>query len=158
MKLYFMRHGKAVDASLMDNDFDRPLTDKGAKRVRRIAHVLMSMGVRPEVIYASPRVRAQQTALIVAEALGRKVTTRDEVNFEFQAEHVERMIHGFGNDAELMFVGHNPSMSDVVRRVTGANVNMEVGAVACASVTPYNIYDGELAWYITWHCVKAIED
>lgn len=158
MKLYFMRHGKAVDAATMESDFARPLTEKGAKRVRRMAQALANMKVSPTAIFASPRVRAQQTAHIMADALGKTVTTREEVNFDFDATHIEEMIFSFGNDAEVLFVGHNPSMSEVVRRITGATVNMDVGSVVCALVTPYNITDGELAWYMNWHCVKALED
>jgi phosphohistidine phosphatase len=158
MKLYFVRHGKAVDASLMPNDFDRPLTDKGAKKVRKIANVLHGMGIAPSAIFASPRVRAQQTALIIAETLHKTVTTREEVNFDFSVHDVEKLVTGYPNDAEIMFVGHNPSMSQVVRDVVGANMNMDVGAVVCALVTPYSVRDGELAWAMNWHVVKAIEE
>jgi phosphohistidine phosphatase len=158
MKLYFMRHGKAVDATLMENDAERPLTDKGAKRVRRIANFLASMQVNPSVIYASPRVRAQQTATIVAEALSKTVTTRNEVNFEFNPEDVKTLIANYSHDSEIMFVGHNPSMSEVASAITGARITLEVGAIICANVTPYNIHDGELAWAINWSLVKAIEE
>jgi phosphohistidine phosphatase len=158
MKLYFMRHGKAVDAALYEHDFERPLTDKGAKRVRRMSQWLARMGVNPTAIYASPRVRAQQTAVILAEALGKTVITREEVNFDFSFAHLISMVQGFSLDAELVFVGHNPSMSEVVQQVTGANINMEVGAVACAQVMPHAVSQGELAWYLTWGCIKASED
>lgn len=158
MKLYFMRHGKAADASLYADDFDRPLTDKGAKRVRRMSQWLARMGVNPTAIYASPRVRAQQTAIILAEALGKSVITREEVNFDFSLAHVQAMVQGFSLDAELVFVGHNPSMSEVVKQVTGACVNMEVGSVVCAQVMPHAVQNGELAWYLTWACIKVSED
>ncbi len=158
MKLYFMRHGKAVDAPLADNDFDRALTDKGAKRVRRMSQWMGRMGILPAAIFASPRVRAQQTAKILAEVMGKSILTREEINFDFHADYIETLVTGYGHDAEIVFVGHNPSMSDVVRRITGANINMEVGSVACTLVTPYNLLDGELAWYMTWHCIKAGEE
>ncbi|XWX03853.1 phosphohistidine phosphatase SixA [Aggregatilineales bacterium SYSU G02658] len=158
MKLYFMRHGKAADATLYEDDFERPLTDKGAKRVRRMSQWLARMGVNPAAIYASPRVRAQQTAVILAEALGKSVITREEVNFDFSLAHVQAMVEGFNLDAELVFVGHNPSMSEVVQQITGANLNMEVGSIACAQVMPHAIHQGELAWYLTWSCIKASDD
>jgi phosphohistidine phosphatase len=158
MKLYFMRHGKAADAALYEEDFERPLTEKGAKRVRRISQWLARMGVNPTVIYASPRVRAQQTAVILAEALGKSVTTREEVNFDFSLQHLRTMTQGFSLDAELVFVGHNPSISEVVQQVTGAHLNMEVGSVACAQVMPHALEHGELMWYLTWSCIKASEE
>ncbi len=158
MKLYFMRHGKAADAALYEDDFERPLTDKGAKRVRRMSQWLARMGVNPAAIYASPRVRAQQTAVILAEALGKSVITREEVNFDFSLAHVQAMVQGFSLDAELIFVGHNPSMSEVVQQITGANLNMEVGSIVCAQVMPHAIHQGELAWYLTWSCIKASND
>lgn len=158
MKLYLMRHGKAMDAALGYDDFQRILTEKGVRRVGQMSRWLARMGVAPRVIYASPRVRAQQTALILGEALGKKVITREEVNFEFQMQHVETLIQGYEEDAEIFFVGHNPSLSEVARDLTGANISMDVGSVLCAHVSPGSPLRGELGWYMNWACIKAGQD
>ena len=43
-------------------DVDRPLTEKGKRRVRQVAAGLRRLKVHPTVIYASPARRALETA------------------------------------------------------------------------------------------------
>lgn len=68
MTLWLLRHGEAEPRS--EGDEFRPLTDRGRTEVRRSAERLL--GQRIDVIYASPYVRAQQTAELVRGVLGHK--------------------------------------------------------------------------------------
>ncbi|MBC7869706.1 MAG: phosphohistidine phosphatase SixA, partial [Chitinophagaceae bacterium] len=110
MKLYFMRHGIAEEGVGV-SDHDRRLTSRGIQRVETAGRVLKMTGINPAHIYSSPRIRAKQTAEIVAHALGMTVELRDEVNFDFDSHAVEELITGLSDEAEVMFVGHEPSMS-----------------------------------------------
>lgn len=145
MRLYFVRHGKAEQAA--ESDHARELTTKGAARVRVLAGALAHMGVTPDYVYASPRVRAQQTAQIMADMLGATVETRDAVNFSFSLEAVETLTSDLSPDSDVMFVGHNPSMSQVVQDICGAQVSMKTGAVACVETGSSSRY-GMLQWYV----------
>lgn len=155
MKLYFVRHGKAE--AFADSDFDRQLTEKGAKNVGRVANMLKSLGVNLHTLYASPRVRAQQTANILAQALDKPIITHEAVNFDFSILHLPALLAGIPDDAQVMFVGHNPSMSEVVEAVTGARVDLPVGAVACAELlSPLMPERGQLAWLLTTDIAKMM--
>ena len=46
--------------------------------------------------------RARQTAEIIAEALGKSVTIRDELNFNFSIEALKVLITGYGEEARLL--------------------------------------------------------
>jgi len=151
-----MRHGKALDASLMDDDAARPLTEKGIKKVQRIAEVLKNMDISPNVIFASPRVRAQQTAYHVAQVLSTPITTTEAVNFGFSVSQVKMLIQSYPMDAEVMFVGHNDSMSDVVTALTGANVSLEVGMVAGVSTLSPLLEHNRLVWLFGYEIAKAL--
>lgn len=72
MKLYLMRHGIAevLGTGAARHDRDRALTAAGEKRVREIARGLRRLGIKPELIFTSPLLRARQTAELVAETLG----------------------------------------------------------------------------------------
>ena len=147
MRLYLVRHGKAEPQST--NDHDRKLTADGAERLQTEAQVLARLGVNPQHIYSSPRVRARQTAEIIASALDKTVEIREEVNFGFNVNALARLVHGLPANAEVMFVGHNPSMSAVVEAITGATVEMKVGSLArvdldSTSREPY----GYLVWLL----------
>jgi phosphohistidine phosphatase len=157
MMLYFVRHGKALDASLMDDDASRPLTEKGIKRIQRMGRVLARMDIHPHALFASPRVRAQQTAQYLAEALGVSVTTREEVNFGFSVAHVRALTAPYPYDAELMFVGHNDSISHVVTELTGANVSLEVGMIAAVATLAPTLQHSRLVWMFGNDVAKALD-
>jgi phosphohistidine phosphatase SixA len=63
--LALLRHGLASG-----QDADAPLLDEGAAYLRRLGAMLEGEGWRPDAILASPLLRAQDTAAIVAAAVG----------------------------------------------------------------------------------------
>lgn len=70
MKFYFVRHGESTANLLREfsNSGTRhPLTERGVEQARALARNLA--GVPFEIMYASPILRARQTAQIVAEEL-----------------------------------------------------------------------------------------
>lgn len=149
MKLYFFRHAEAEDHSSSGDDHDRVLTAKGITRARTAAQVLAALSIRPQYLFASPRVRARHTAEILAEALNASVEIREEVNFNFDVAAVEKLINGLEDTNEVMFVGHEPSMSQVVGELTGGNVVMKKGGMARVdAVTTFTPVRGQLAWLI----------
>jgi phosphohistidine phosphatase len=147
MKLYFMRHGEASDDA--PSDELRPLTEKGKERIQNAAKVLKKMNVSLDYVYASPRVRARQTAEIVAKVLGNEVEIRDEVNFHFDVDRLKRLLMEKSEEAHILFVGHNPSMSELVQAMTGANVNLKTGAVARIDLYLPAIRGAQLKWLIS---------
>jgi len=72
MQLLIIRHGIAGDkdewARTGRADSERPLTSHGKRQMRRIAKGLRRTVKAIDVLGASPLVRAQQTAALVAEA------------------------------------------------------------------------------------------
>ncbi len=147
MRLYFLRHAEASYNAATDPD--RPLTQRGIDRMRVAAEVMQKLDVNPVHIYSSPRVRAVQTAQIVAEALGKTVEVRDSVNFSFNVSAVRALLEGLTERQDVMFVGHNPSMSAVVSQLTGANVSLKKGGLARVDVFTPSLEGCELVWLIT---------
>jgi len=159
MKLYFLRHGEAEDMSAGISDHDRKLTTKGIERVQTAAKVMSRLHIKPTHIYASPRVRALHTAEIVAKTLGKKVEVNDSVNFGFNLSAVETLIAALAVDDEVMFVGHEPTMSKVVGELTGANIVMKKGGLARVdAVIPTSPLRGQLIWLIPPKIFDALDD
>ena len=146
MRLYFLRHGIAEDFS--SSDFDRALTKRGMRRIQRLADALRDMRLRPDAIFSSPRLRARQTADIVAAAMGQRVKIADAVNFGFDLEDVAQLTKALPDDAEVMFVGHNPDMSLVARDLTGCDLNMKKGGLARVDLPGRDLERGELVWLL----------
>lgn len=69
MKLYILRHAIAGDRdeNLYPDDSLRHLTEKGEKKMVKIAEHLKNMDVQLDVILTSPYVRTFETAKIVAK-------------------------------------------------------------------------------------------
>lgn len=148
MKLYFLRHAQAVEGTADVADHDRELTESGRQRTQIAARVMKRLGLQPAHIYSSPRVRAVQTAEIVAQALRMRVELTEQVNFGFSLSAVADLIAGVGVDGEVMFVGHEPSMSGVVHALTGGAVTMKKGGLARVDVLDDVSLQGALVWLI----------
>ena len=146
MRYYFVRHGIAED--MATSDFARELTERGCRRVAKSAEVMKRLGIRPGRIFSSPRLRARQTAEIIAGAMAQEVTLTEAVNFGFDLVDVCALTEGMRPDDEVMFVGHNPDMSLLVNELTGADVSMKKGGLARIDVIDKKAEQGELVWLI----------
>ncbi len=146
MRYYFVRHGIAEDMAA--SDFDRELTSRGRRRVARSAQVMKRLNLQPARIFSSPRLRARQTAELIGAALDIPVSIVETLDFGFDLSGIERLTRDMHFDDELMFVGHNPDMSEVVHELTGVDLSMKKGGMARVDVLGSNARHGELLWLI----------
>lgn len=147
MRLYFFRHAEA--GYHYPSDFDRELTERGRRRTQTAAEVMVRLGIKPEHIYSSPRIRALQTAEIAAAELGMEVEVDRGIDFGFDLHIVEMLIEPLNEGDEVMFVGHNPSFEAVVSDLTGGDVAMKKGGLARVDVVGYaSPIEGQLIWLI----------
>ena len=127
MKLYILRHGKANWPDWEGDDDLRPLTEKGKSELRRIAEFLKQIGVAPEHIVTSPLPRAAQTAQIMHYQLGGELFTSNELSPGFEAHRLKVILK---KQKDVMIVGHEPDLSEIIRYYTGARVKMSKAALA----------------------------
>jgi len=66
MKVYLVRHGEAVSSQF---DPQRPLSDKGLADIRKVASFIKPLEISVEHIRHSGKLRAAQTAEILAESV-----------------------------------------------------------------------------------------
>ena len=76
MDVYLMQHGVAATEEV---DPARPLTDAGRMAVEEVAARARSLGVRAGVCVHSGKLRARQTAAILAAALGAALEERPDL-------------------------------------------------------------------------------
>jgi len=146
MRVYLVQHGEAVAEQV---DPARPLTERGREDVRRIAEFLRRAGVRPDRIEHSGKLRAEQTARIIADNLlgteaGIVVVSglkpRDPVR-----PTAERLAALKG---EVLLAGHQPFMGRLTSYlVTGREeppiFAFRPGSIACIERT-------EDGWVLCW--------
>ncbi len=136
MKLYFLRHGIAVDPQAWDgSDFDRPLTPEGHDRMEREAAAIDELSLGLDSIVTSPLVRAKQTAAIVAQRLGMRAKLVEDPRLAggFNFERFGAVLAEHRNASSLMLVGHEPAMSAVVGRAIG-NASVELKKASLAAI------------------------
>lgn len=79
MKIYLIRHGETTSdvEDRYGGDYDDHLTEKGKRQVRKLAEKLASSGI--DVIFASSKIRAQETAKILNDKLGVEIKTAEDL-------------------------------------------------------------------------------
>ena len=122
MRVYFLRHGKSVDAAVWRaDDGVRPLTEEGFELMRLEGARMRALKIRPDVIVTSPLTRAQQTADVVAEELGlTDVLVEDErLAPGFDRDDLVGIIDAHPGAETMMIVGHEPDFSSTMSTLMG---------------------------------------
>jgi phosphohistidine phosphatase SixA len=150
MRVYLARHGEAVEA--MENP-RRPLSATGRAEVERMASFLARGGVRPRRVIHSRKLRAGETAAILARVLAPGLTLEESEglgpedsperlvasakNWAAAANVANGPANAVGND--VLVVGHMPFMAGAVAALVGAKgkddgagfADFATGGVAC---------------------------
>ena len=110
MKLWVLRHGEAVPYGSCP-DSERALTEHGRKEALSSAAQLIGQPLT--AIYASPYLRAQQTAQLVREALGfePEIRTVDWLTPESDPDKVAEQLVSVSN---VLLVSHNPLVGNLL--------------------------------------------
>jgi phosphohistidine phosphatase len=151
VELYLLRHAHAGDPEgWTGDDAVRPLSTKGEGQADRLGAFLARIEFRPGVIVSSPKLRARQTAEIVASKLGLEVKLDDRLAGGFDASVVDALLADLGNPTRPVLVGHDPDFSELLGWLVGTNrLTMKKGAVARVDVRgPVASGDGALRWLV----------
>ena len=125
-ELWLLRHGKA-EAPGAGPDAARALTGRGEREARAAGVLLRERGVVPEVVFASPRVRAWETARLAGEALDLEPVEHAPLGGGFDADGALQLAAGHG---VVLLVGHQPDIGQIVYDLTGARAELRPGALA----------------------------
>ncbi len=121
LELHLLRHAHAGDPyKWTGDDADRPLSAKGAEQAEAIGRHLDGLGLTFGAILSSPKVRAEQTAALVAARLDVRVRVDERLGGPLSLATVEAILDAAGNPARPMLVGHDPDFSELAALLTGA--------------------------------------
>lgn len=156
MRVILLRHGIAWDRAdpACPVDPERPLTDEGQKKTRKVARGLARVGVKPVRVLASPYLRARQTATIAAEELGvaaERLIVTDSLLPEAAPYALFHALYAFAHvDAEILCVGHAPHLDRALAlSITGDKVpvtSLKKAGAALLEVDDLPRPHGELVW------------
>lgn len=147
MFLYLVQHGEAVPES---ENPDRPLTPTGRHDIENIGAFLAQVGVRVPRIVHSGKLRAADTAAMLAAAMGgdAAVSERPRLLPGDSTEWVAEEVGTWRDDT--MVVGHQPFIGRLVSRLVlgkeaPALVDVTPGTVVCLSRRSVTG-----AWFVAW--------
>ena len=151
MLLHLIRHAHAGDPEAWDGpDAARPLSEKGRSQAERLGRYLADIGFRTEAILTSPKLRALQTAEIVAAHLGVDVVEDHRLAGALDLDTVAAILKDADDTERPVLVGHDPDFSEVVSILSdSANTPMRKGALARIEIEgPLEPGAGTLRWMI----------
>ena len=126
MNLYLIRHAIAVEE--YEDDSQRPLTDKGRKKMRQIAKGLRALGVEFDLILSSPYVRAVETAEILADIFKMKSEVQISGNLTpvGDPDLLIAEINEKYNAGSLALVGHEPFLTSLIGLLIADNASADI--------------------------------
>ena len=113
MDCVLFRHGIAVEREEWDGpDSDRPLTDRGSKRVSQVAAGLKWLEVQPTYIFSSPLIRALETADILQASMSIPSVIKrvDDLLPDANPERLLALFRDLPAECCALCVGHEPHL------------------------------------------------
>ncbi len=133
--LYIVRHTKSSWDSWELTDAQRPITEKGKERTKRVIDYLLQHHETLDLVISSPAVRAYQTAELIVKGLGydEDKLTKEALLYGYDVDRVFNLFFGLSDDIEnLMVVGHNPNITYLANQFLEEQIDyMPTSAVVC---------------------------
>jgi phosphohistidine phosphatase len=158
VELTFIRHADAGDPAAWQGDDDvRPLSPKGERQADRLGRFLAGVGFAPDAIVTSPKLRALQTAQIVAERIGKPFSIDTRLVGPLSTDTLETLLRDEGDPERPVVVGHDPDFSELVAELCGASdVPLRKGALARIDIDrPLAAGTGTLRWLVPPDLLKS---
>jgi len=153
MRLYLVQHGAAASKEL---DPERPLTAEGRQTVEEAGGFLAFRDIRPGRIEHSGKLRARETAEILAAYLEPSEGLH-EVEGIAPMDSIRPTAERLASSVmDVMIVGHLPHLSRLATRLLGAEheddgiVGFQMGGVVCLE------RDDAEHWAVAWMVVPEL--
>jgi phosphohistidine phosphatase len=154
MNLYLIRHAIAVEE--YEDDSQRPLTDKGRKKMRQIAKGLRALGVEFDLILSSPYVRAAETAEILADVLKVKTEVQFSENLTPAGSPevlIAELNEKYSADS-VALVGHEPFLSSLIGLLVADNPHVDItlkkgGVCSLSADDLHHTHKASMDWLLT---------
>jgi phosphohistidine phosphatase len=125
-KLLLVRHAKSSWDSISQEDFNRPLNDRGHRDAPKMAKRLLKEDVKIDAFISSPAVRALSTAEYFAEAYGfkKKNVIQEPVLYHPESKFFFEIISGISDDHKTVAIfSHNPGITEFVNQLCSTRID-----------------------------------
>lgn len=130
--LMIMRHGKSDWNSGAGSDHSRPLAQRGVESAERMGEVIRDLGIIPDVVISSTAVRARATAELarITGGWATRLVLEDDLYGASPVGALDVVARLAGDSSRVMIVGHEPTWSMLIKKLTGATCAVRTATVA----------------------------
>lgn len=145
MDFYLVRHGEAKPEY---EDPNRPLSDQGRREVEKVARAVAAKEIRVSEILHSDKLRAKQTAEILAQFLSPRRGIREIKGLSPQDDPLVAKVELEAAQWSLMLVGHLPHLSRLVSLLIVGDAEKDIVDFPAAAVVC--LYHAKGTWEVKW--------
>jgi len=143
MKLFILRHGKAVDGI---PDALRELKPRGREDVRKVVESREPELAHIDKIQSSSLVRAEQSTAIVVGLLDYRGEVVENAHLAPWARPSEFIATITEDAGDLLVVSHQPFVSDLVSYLTNEDIWMPTSSLVCLQAEHFLTGTADLCW------------
>ena len=118
--IYLVRHAKSSWDDPFQDDFDRPLNERGRTDAPRMARRLKEKEIHPDLLLSSPAARAISTCKVIAETAGyhhNQIKT-DSRLYHASEETLLQIVKKLSDEIDVVMIfAHNPGLTDFANRL-----------------------------------------
>lgn len=141
LDVYIVRHAVAEDkvewAMQSSDDSLRPLTAKGAAKMKKLARKYFSAIGKVDLILTSPYVRAQQTADILHQEFSKADLKQSQwlIPTNDPSKCIANLQRQIRSCKRVILVGHQPHLGDLISVLLtgdkGLSIDLKKGSLTC---------------------------
>lgn len=151
-KVIFVRHAKSSWNDFRLTDFDRPLDKRGLHDAPKMAKLLKSEGIRPDIIYTSDANRARSTAKFFASEFDMNIIEKHNLYHGSPEDYMDVIRDENQQSQVIALFGHNPGMAYLANMISpGCTDNIPTCGII---ITEFRLD----SWAkCDWSCLKLVK-
>ena len=130
--ILLLRHAKSSWKDVGQTDHARPLNKRGIRDAPRMGRLIAEQSLTPDLIVSSSAVRAVLTARAVSKAIDglAPLVEEDALYLASPGTYIDTARYLEESFQRILFVGHNPGISELLNALTGCDTVMPTAALA----------------------------
>jgi len=160
MNIYLVRHGAAYTK---EEDSERHLNSNGLIQCHLTGKALQRLDINVDLIVSSPKVRARQTAEIIAEEvnyLNREIKITETLQPTTNPKDTISFLNDLIDIKRVLLVGHLPLLEDLVSEIlnksSGISLQFETSTVCLIEAKHPIFHTGDFRWFLAPEHLKLL--
>jgi phosphohistidine phosphatase len=160
MKIYLVRHGAAY---ANEEDPERHLNNDGLNQCHLTGRALKRLDIRFDLIVSSPKVRARQTAEIIAEEVGysgKEIKITETLQPTTDPKDTISFLNNLTDMKRVLLAGHLPLLenlaSELLNKSSEISLHFETGTVCLIEIEQPISYAGDFHWFLAPEHIKLL--